>query len=92
MELLRTLSREGVLVIAVLHDLSLAVRFCDRVIVLHGGKVLADGAPMEALTPDHLRTAYGIEAYRGAVGQDAVLVPWKRAGVISAGPPRGPMT
>ncbi|WP_133490508.1 ABC transporter ATP-binding protein [Alcanivorax sp. 24] len=44
-----------------LHDLNLALRFCDRMIVLHDGAVLAAGAPDSALNADILRRAYGVE-------------------------------
>lgn len=52
----------GMGVIVTLHDLPLAARAADRVIVLSEGRVLADGAPLEALTPEVLAKAYGVEA------------------------------
>jgi len=48
-------------VIITLHDLAMALRIADRIIVLADGGVLADGPP-DALTPEVLRAAYGIEA------------------------------
>ena len=45
-----------------IHDLALAARIADRVILLHRGRVVADGAPETALTPSTLREVYGIEA------------------------------
>ncbi|GAB4058164.1 ABC transporter ATP-binding protein [Uliginosibacterium sediminicola] len=53
------LAREATILLVV-HDLNLAVRFCDRVVVLDGGHVIAEGAPATALTPAVLRQAYGI--------------------------------
>ncbi|MFT3736637.1 MAG: ABC transporter ATP-binding protein [Rhodocyclaceae bacterium] len=53
------LAREAIILIVV-HDLNLAARFCDRVVVLDEGRVIADGAPASALTPAILRQAYGI--------------------------------
>jgi iron complex transport system ATP-binding protein len=53
---------QGKGVIVTLHDLPLAARAADRVIVLSDGKVLADGAPRDALTPRVLAEAYGVEA------------------------------
>jgi iron complex transport system ATP-binding protein len=53
---------QGKGVIVTLHDLPLAARAADRVIVLSEGLVLADGAPLEALTPEVLAQAYGVEA------------------------------
>lgn len=62
-ELFRDLAHgQGRSVVVTLHDLPMALRIADRVIVLAEGKVLADGAPEQALAPDVLRTAYGIEA------------------------------
>ncbi len=49
-------------VVMTLHDLALAARVADRVVVLAQGRVLADAAPREALTPDVLGLAYGVEA------------------------------
>lgn len=48
-------------VIAVLHDLSLAARFCDRLTLLADGRVQAHGTPEEVLTAPHLRRSYGVD-------------------------------
>ena len=60
--LFRRLAGEGVGVIVTLHDLSMALRMSDRIIVLAEGGVLADEPPATALTPEVLRRAYGVEA------------------------------
>jgi len=60
--LLRGVAVEGAGVIVTLHDLPFAARLADRVVVVAGGKVIADGAPMEALAAPILRKAYGLEA------------------------------
>lgn len=49
----------GLGVVAVLHDLNLAAR-ADRLLLLHEGRVLAQGPPQEVLTPAHLHAAYGL--------------------------------
>jgi iron complex transport system ATP-binding protein len=49
-------------VVMTLHDLGVALRLADRVIVLQGGHLIADAAPLEALTPAILARAYGVEA------------------------------
>lgn len=54
--------RGGTSGVVVLHDLSLAARFCDRLALLHGGRVIASGPPERVLTVGHIRTAYGVEA------------------------------
>ena len=53
---------EGRGVIVTLHDLGAALRMADRVVVLAEGAILADGPPRDALTPEVLRAAYGVEA------------------------------
>jgi iron complex transport system ATP-binding protein len=60
--LFRRMADEGVGVIVTLHDLSMALRLSDRIIVLADGSVLADDPPATALTPEVLRRAYGVEA------------------------------
>jgi iron complex transport system ATP-binding protein len=45
-----------------LHDLTLAMRLADRVVVLSHGRVVADGSPVEAVTPAVLAEAFGVEA------------------------------
>lgn len=53
--------KEGLAAAMVIHDLSLAARFCDRLILLHDRSVLAMGVPEEVLTPVHLKTAYEVD-------------------------------
>ncbi|EQB17010.1 ABC transporter ATP-binding protein [Sphingobium lactosutens] len=62
MDLLHDQARHGALVIAVLHDLTMAARYCDRLILIDEGRLIADGSPRHVLTPDHLAMVYGIEA------------------------------
>ncbi len=61
-DLFRKMAADGRGVVVTLHDLSLAARVADKIVVLAGGRVLADGRPAEALTPQVLAEAYGIEA------------------------------
>jgi iron complex transport system ATP-binding protein len=60
--LFRRLADSGVGVVATLHDLSMALRMADRIIVLADGGVMADEPPATALTPEVLKRAYGVEA------------------------------
>jgi len=62
MEMMRGEADAGALVIAVLHDLTMAARYCDRLLLVDGGSVAADGTPAEVLTPERLRSVYGIDA------------------------------
>jgi iron complex transport system ATP-binding protein len=61
-DLLRSLAKQGYGVVLTIHDLALAARIADRVVVLHGGRIVADDTPEAALTPPTLREVYGIEA------------------------------
>lgn len=61
-ELLRSFAGNGGGVVLTIHDLSLAARIADRVVVLHQGRVVADGTPTAALSPAVLRGVYNIEA------------------------------
>jgi len=60
--LVRQLCGEGLLAIAALHDLNLAARFCDRLILLDQGIVVAQGTPIEVLTKENLYRYFSIEA------------------------------
>lgn len=62
LELLTLLRGLGLTVVVTLHDLGLAAEFADRVLLLHQGRVLAEGPPTRALCPEHLATAFGIRA------------------------------
>lgn len=59
LRLARELGREGVGVLAVLHDLNLAAQYADRVLVLADGRVTAFGPPREVLTPGVIAGAFG---------------------------------
>ena len=59
---LRQRAVAGTTVVLALHDLNLAAGFCDRLVLLHNGKVVATGTPEEVLTPALLRSVYGVEA------------------------------
>jgi iron complex transport system ATP-binding protein len=60
MEILRERARSGMGVLAVIHDLALAARFMDRLILMNAGKVIANGPPATVLTPENLAAAYRI--------------------------------
>jgi len=60
MEILQARARSGAGVLAVIHDLALAARFMDRLILMHEGQCMADGPPAHTLTPEWLATVYRI--------------------------------
>ena len=62
MELLRTLHEEGKTVVTVLHDLNLAARYADELIVMRDGEVVATGAPVEVVTAEMIQEVFGLRA------------------------------
>ncbi len=60
--LFRRFAAAGGGVVVSVHDLGFAVRAADRVLVMASGRMLSDGAPEQAMTPDVLRVAYGVDA------------------------------
>ncbi|WP_255170755.1 heme ABC transporter ATP-binding protein [Natrononativus amylolyticus] len=69
LELVDDLVDDGRTAVAAIHDLNLAARYCDRLVLLAGGRVAADGAPEDVLTPGALETAFDAAA---AVTDDPV--------------------
>jgi iron complex transport system ATP-binding protein len=49
----------GKAVLAAIHDLTLAAQFCHRLVMLHEGRVVAEGDPWDVLAPERLRAVYG---------------------------------
>ena len=65
-------SQRGVAV--ALHDLSLAARYCSRVLMLKAGRAVASGRPADVLTPEALARTYGIRATLADIDGIPVLV------------------
>ena len=62
MDLLRKAARNGGGVLAVIHDLSLAARFADRVLIMDNGRIAAQGTPAQTLDPARIAEVFGVEA------------------------------
>jgi iron complex transport system ATP-binding protein len=77
MELLLRIAREKRVVLAVMHDLTLAARFADNVLVLDGGRLAASGPPGEVLTRDVLRDVFRVESAEVSVAGETLLIPWR---------------
>jgi len=60
--LLSSLAGQGMLVVAVTHDLNLALQFADRVLLLDQGRVAADGTAREVLSPTNIHRVFGVQA------------------------------
>lgn len=67
METLRGLACDGAGVVTVMHDLSLAARFCDRLVLLSDGTVAAEGACASVLSADNLARCYGVRSVSGEI-------------------------
>lgn len=60
--LVRQLVDDGLTAIAAIHDLNLAARFCDRLVLISEGRVVADGPAEDVLTPELIESAFGVES------------------------------
>lgn len=83
LDLLRFLAESASTVVVTLHDLNLAAQYCDRLVLLYGGRVVAAGTPVEVLTTSRIEQVYQVRTdvdvaadgrpriwYRHAVGAD----------------------
>ncbi len=73
MELLRSLARQGRTIIVVLHDVSLALRYADHVVLLRGGELHASGPATTTVTTEVLSEVYGAPCRR--VGDGVIFDP-----------------
>jgi iron complex transport system ATP-binding protein len=73
---LRSVANSGVLVIVVTHDLGLAARFADTVLVMSNGCLVVQGIPADALSNDIMADVFRISAYRAEHRNETVIVPW----------------
>jgi iron complex transport system ATP-binding protein len=76
MKSLRAAADRGALVVVVTHDLSLAARFADHVLVLSKGRLVAQGTAAEALSEQVMADVFRISAYRAEYQREVVIVPW----------------
>jgi iron complex transport system ATP-binding protein len=74
-QLLRDLAAQGLLIVAVTHDLNLAAAYANRILLLHRGCIRADGAPADVLHPDLLGEVFQVhvELHRRPSGQPWLL-------------------
>jgi iron complex transport system ATP-binding protein len=80
MELLREEAARGTAVAVTLHDLTLASRHCDELVVLAEGRVAGQGVPADALSDALLARVFGIAALHvpDPSGGPSALAPWRR--------------
>jgi iron complex transport system ATP-binding protein len=76
MKTLRNAADKGALVLVVTHDLGLAARFADTILVLSDGRLVSQGTPAQALSEQVMAEVFRISAYRAEFQHEAVIVPW----------------
>ncbi len=75
MEVFAELARDGRGVLTSLHDLGLAARWCDRIIMMRSGRVIVDGPPIDVLTRENLVSVFGIEAHLSRYAGGLLVTP-----------------
>lgn len=80
LQVLRDLAGEGRGVVVSIHDLGLAARFCTRLVLMHRGRVVANGPPAAVLTPGTLAQVFGIRAHLAEVEGRPVVLPLEVTG------------
>jgi iron complex transport system ATP-binding protein len=75
-EIFRKLAHTGRTVVVVMHDLTLAARFCDRLVLMSQGQIVADGSPVDVLTPENLSRHYGVTANIAVHDGELMVTPW----------------
>ncbi|MFN4090678.1 MAG: ATP-binding cassette domain-containing protein, partial [Alphaproteobacteria bacterium] len=91
----RDVAGDGGAVVAILHDLNLAAMFADRLLVVDGGRVVADGPPAAVITADMVARVFGVQPEIGMRGGVPFVLPPLAgaaaggAGESTPGPPPG---
>ena len=75
MDLLQRIAHQGAAVLAIIHDLALAMRFADRVVVMDKGRIVANDTPVLALTPERIAEVFGISVNRVDTPDGPLLLP-----------------
>ena len=73
-DVIRGTATDGKLAIVVTHDLNLAARFCDRLLLLQAGQVAAAGTTQDVLQPDILTRVYNVQVGAATTGQATALL------------------
>jgi len=71
---LRLVKKKEISVVVAIHDLAIAARYCDRLVLLHKGEKICEGTPCDVLTTDNMKLAFNVIAnlYRDPYHQWAI--------------------
>ena len=83
MDYLRAHAGEGQTIVVVLHDLSLASRYADRLYLIDRGRIAASGLPGAVLSDANLEAIYRVQALRAEGPSGSAILPWRRVGTES---------
>lgn len=72
MRILKKLQSDGIAVMVISHDIELMARYCERLVLLHQGKVIASGRAPEIIRPDLIKQAYDCEV---TIDKDLNILP-----------------
>lgn len=87
--MLAELAREGKTLLAAVHDLHAAAAWCDRLILMDKGRIIADGSPAEVLDPETLGRVYGLPLIRNhSLATGAILLEPRPSSLGKSGSPR----
>ncbi|MEM4706006.1 MAG: ABC transporter ATP-binding protein [Candidatus Methanomethylicaceae archaeon] len=78
MDILKALTELGKTVIVSLHEIELACNYCDKILVLNKGKIVAFGKPRDVINENLLSEVYGIEATIKWDGDNPIIIPKTR--------------
>ncbi len=80
MEIFREHCNRGGSAVMAIHDLTLAARYCDKILLLNDGQLVAQGTPEAVMTQSQLEQVYGVSIYRDNTPNGLLLVPEGRIG------------
>ncbi|MCX7944544.1 MAG: ABC transporter ATP-binding protein [Deltaproteobacteria bacterium] len=78
-QILKEISLSGRMVVASVHDLSMAAQFCDKIMLLDNGRLIRYGTVEDVLTYSNVKNTFGVEVYVGVneINQKRFLIPFK---------------
>ncbi|MCX8151411.1 MAG: ABC transporter ATP-binding protein, partial [Candidatus Bathyarchaeota archaeon] len=71
----KLVTKENIAAAVAIHDLNLAFRYCDKIVMLKNGKVYAAGSASSVLSPEILRSVYGVEVIVNQTNNIPYIIP-----------------